>query len=259
MSYQQPRIEELPDSDSDPSDMDPSDFMPAPSSKQNTTLMSASNIPSAATGNRPIPFRSAGASGSGVANPPQIKTWACLYPVYFDSSRTRAEGRRVQKALAVANPLATEIADAVKSLGLWPRLEVTAAHPKDWANVGRVRVQLKDADTGARLGGSAGVKNKHHLYRLVAKYLQAHPTTESTPLRLPIVPGEKVEVKPPPAVPKGWKINAILPLHSPAVKGHGVTDNPLKEAMAQLGQGPDLGAGSSEGGESKKKKKEKKR
>ncbi|CAF9914414.1 MAG: hypothetical protein GOMPHAMPRED_008155 [Gomphillus americanus] len=251
MAAYQPRIEEL--SDSDPSDMDPSEFLPA--SKDVLTpvpsIMKASQIPS---------------QGRFQAAPPppktQTKTWSTLYPVYFDSSRTRAEGRRVSKSLAVANPLATEVADAVRSLGLNSTLEVMSTHPKDWANVGRIKVQMKDAESGRRMVGSANVQNKHHLYILVAKYLQSHPTTEQTPLRLPSVPGEKVEPKPAPNIPRGWKINAILPMHSPAVKGSGVTDNPLKEAMAQLGQGGDamgLEAGPSDSGESKKKKKDKKK
>ena len=36
---------------------------------------------------------------------------------------------------------------------------------------------------------------------------------------------------PPPAVPKGYKINEILPLHSPAVSGGGVSENILKDMM----------------------------
>ena len=64
-------------------------------------------------------------------------------------------------------------------------------------------------------------------------------------------------------------MNKILPLHSPAVKGHWVTDNPLKEAMAQLGDMPGAsgggsrpdsaqGSGAEEGAGGKKKKKNKK-
>jgi len=43
---------------------------------------------------------------------------------------------------------------------------------------------------------------------------------------------------PPPAVPRGWKINAILPLHSPALSGGGVSENILKDMMQEMqGQG----------------------
>ena len=53
-------------------------------------------------------------------------------------------------------------------------------------------------------------------------------------------PGEKL-VKP--AVPRGWKVNEILPLHSPAVSGGGVSENFFKDMMAEM-----QGAGGGEGG-----------
>lgn len=37
-----------------------------------------------------------------------------------------------------------------------------------------------------------------------------------------------------PPVPRGWKIGKILPIHSPAYSGGGVSDNPFKEAMAEM-------------------------
>lgn len=39
---------------------------------------------------------------------------------------------------------------------------------------------------------------------------------------------------PPPAVPKGWKINEIVPLHSPALSGGGVSENILKDVMQEM-------------------------
>lgn len=38
----------------------------------------------------------------------------------------------------------------------------------------------------------------------------------------------------PPATPRGWKISKVLPLHSPALTGGGVSDNPFKEAMKEM-------------------------
>jgi signal recognition particle subunit SRP19 len=115
---------------------------------------------------------------------------------------------------------------------------------------------------------------EHHLYMLIAQYLKAHPTTEEMPKRLRIagmpLPDKPV---PPPAVPKGWKMGSILPLHSPALSGGGVSDNFLKEMMQEMqGQGgmpgmppgmpgmpPGMGQiGSGNGGEGKKKKEKKK-
>jgi signal recognition particle subunit SRP19 len=43
---------------------------------------------------------------------------------------------------------------------------------------------------------------------------------------------EKLPEAPP--APRGWKIGKILPIHSPAYSGGGVSDNPLKDAMAEM-------------------------
>lgn len=37
-----------------------------------------------------------------------------------------------------------------------------------------------------------------------------------------------------PPAPRGWKVGKILPIHSPAYSGGGVSDNPFKEAMAEM-------------------------
>ena len=42
------------------------------------------------------------------------------------------------------------------------------------------------------------------------------------------------KLPPAPAAPRGWKIGTILPIHSPAYSGGGVSDNPLKDAMAEM-------------------------
>ncbi|KUI58029.1 Signal recognition particle SEC65 subunit [Cytospora mali] len=106
-------------------------------------------------------------TSSGIPTTADRKAYAafqCLYPVYFDATRTRAEGRRVAKELAVANPLAREIVNACRDLRLQTVFEPDKMHPQDWANPGRVKVQLKGqaAKTGGA-GGAAGVKNKHQL------------------------------------------------------------------------------------------------
>jgi signal recognition particle subunit SRP19 len=52
----------------------------------------------------------------------------------------------VGKELAVANPLARTIADAVSSLGLRVYFDAGKTHPKDWANSGRVKAELRDEE-----------------------------------------------------------------------------------------------------------------
>lgn len=52
-----------------------------------------------------------------------------LYPAYFDSSRSREEGRRVSRPMALANPTAEELRDAAKKLGYRVEVELEVAHP----------------------------------------------------------------------------------------------------------------------------------
>lgn len=77
-----------------------------------------------------------------------------------------------------------------------------------------------------------------------------------------------------PSAPRGWKIGKILPIHSPAYSGGGVSDNPFKEAMAEMqnmqgmpgmpsipgmpGMPGMMGEPSGAGGAEKKKKEKKK-
>ncbi|KAK2873673.1 hypothetical protein FQN49_002170 [Arthroderma sp. PD_2] len=250
------RVEEV--SDSDPDDMDPSDFDPAKDSiiyredmeiPMSNTKPPVPIVPPATRQpfSRPAPATAAAASPSPPLFPsssPQMRrpavsqgrdiprSYQCLYAVYFDKSRTRAEGRRVSRKLAVSNPLAKDILDATQLLGLKVGFEPDKLHPKDWSNPGRVRVMLKDED-GEPVNSS--IKNKYLLYAHVARYLQSHPTTEQTPFRLRLH-GMPIPDKPPgpPATPRGWKISTILPLHSPALTGGGVSDNPFKEAMMEM-------------------------
>ena len=98
---------------------------------------------------------------------------------------------------------------------------------------------------------------EHHLYRIVSAYLKAHPANETTPSRLPIQGMPTPKEYTPPAVPKGWKISTILPLHSPALSGGGVSENFLKEMMAEM-QGGQLEGSGSESTKKKDKKDKKK-
>ena len=102
--------------------------------------------------------------------------------------------------------------------------------------------------------------SEHHLYILVANHLKAHPTTQDSPMRLRIA-GMPVPDKPidPPAVPRGWKIGTILPLHSPALTGGGVSENIIKDMMQEAqGGGQAVLPESSASGDVKKRKDKKK-
>jgi signal recognition particle subunit SRP19 len=69
----------------------------------------------------------------------------------------------------------------------------------------------------------------------MAEYLQSHPANAESPMKVQI-PGITVDKPPPPpAVPKGWKINEILPVHSPALSGGGISDNLMRDLMREEG------------------------
>jgi signal recognition particle subunit SRP19 len=61
------------------------------------------------------------------------KAWV-LWPEYFDSSRTRAEGRRVKKSMAIAEPQISMLIKAVEKLGLQWKLEEGKSYPGAWWN-----------------------------------------------------------------------------------------------------------------------------
>ena len=65
-----------------------------------------------------------------------------VWLVYFDSSKTRKEGRKIPKSVAVSNPNLAEIRKAAEMLGLQPEVEVNATHPTfPWRKSGRIHVQ----------------------------------------------------------------------------------------------------------------------
>lgn len=65
-----------------------------------------------------------------------------LWPVYFDSTRTRNEGRRVPRKLARPSPTLGMLEKAVKSLGFQYRTVLGAAHPcLPWKKTGLILVK----------------------------------------------------------------------------------------------------------------------
>jgi signal recognition particle subunit SRP19 len=67
-----------------------------------------------------------------------------LWPVYFDSTKTRLEGRRVPKSLAAPSPKLEEILKAVERVGLRPEIVADAAHPSSpWQKTGLLVIPKK--------------------------------------------------------------------------------------------------------------------
>jgi len=64
-----------------------------------------------------------------------------IYPAYFDSNRSRKEGRKVSKKEAVSSPTIEELMNAVRELGLKWELQDERAHPSTpWKKEGRILI-----------------------------------------------------------------------------------------------------------------------
>lgn len=103
---------------------------------------------------------------------PKFKKWNILYPVYINSKKTIAEGRRICAAKACENPTAVEIGDCCSHLKVPFAIELDKAYPRDFMQVGRVRFMLKKSD--GSLYNSA-ISSKKQLMLYVAELVPRHP------------------------------------------------------------------------------------
>ncbi len=71
---------------------------------------------------------------------------AIIWPAYFDSNKTRKEGRRVAEKIAVQSPKIEEIESAIKRLNLSYELVPMKGYAKTpWAKPGMILVQKKES------------------------------------------------------------------------------------------------------------------
>jgi len=78
----------------------------------------------------------------------QKKGMIVLWPIYLDSTKTRSEGRRVSKKLAVPAPKLEEIQRVAMSLGFRPETVSNAAHPSfPWQKTGLIVTSKKGSKT----------------------------------------------------------------------------------------------------------------
>ena len=71
-----------------------------------------------------------------------------LWPIYFDSALTWAEGRRVPKATAIRTPKTEDIVRAAVSAGLKAELQPSVSHPRyPWIKSGYVLIETKESKT----------------------------------------------------------------------------------------------------------------
>lgn len=68
-----------------------------------------------------------------------------LWPAYFDSTKTRKDGRRVPKGLGVPSPKILEIKDAAEKIGLEYELVLDVGYPRTpWLKTGMLLVKKKE-------------------------------------------------------------------------------------------------------------------
>ncbi|KZT10238.1 signal recognition particle, SRP19 subunit [Laetiporus sulphureus 93-53] len=97
------------------------------------------------------------------------KKWTCIYPIYIDAKRPCGRGeRRIARSKSIWWPLSKDIVDASNRLGLGTLHEIHKAHPRDWENPGRVRVQWKK---DGRLMNPA-IRTKKQLLERIAAQIQ---------------------------------------------------------------------------------------
>jgi len=69
-----------------------------------------------------------------------------IWPIYFDKSVSRLNGRKVAKKYAIDKPNAENISKTAKSLGLNPILEKEISHPsRYWKREGRILVDKRNS------------------------------------------------------------------------------------------------------------------
>jgi signal recognition particle subunit SRP19 len=69
---------------------------------------------------------------------------AIIWPAYFDQAKTRKDGRRVSKSLAVQSPKILEVQEAAQKLGLEFEVVADKGYSKTpWAKTGMLLVEKK--------------------------------------------------------------------------------------------------------------------
>jgi len=69
-----------------------------------------------------------------------------IWPAYFDSTKTRNDGRRVSRNLALPSPKIIEVKEAAEKLGLMHELVADVGYAKTpWLKTGMILVKKKDS------------------------------------------------------------------------------------------------------------------
>jgi len=76
----------------------------------------------------------------------RVRDRIILWPVYFDSTKTRSEGRKVPKRLAVPAPKLSDLQRAAEKLKLKFEVVPDAAYPRSpWRKTGYISILKNDS------------------------------------------------------------------------------------------------------------------
>lgn len=77
------------------------------------------------------------------------KGYYVIWPIYFDSTKSRSEGRRVNKKDAVKNPKITHLIEAAQISSLEFDVNPSALYPRFWhlEDNGNLLVKIEDTKT----------------------------------------------------------------------------------------------------------------
>lgn len=71
-----------------------------------------------------------------------------IWPIYFDSTKTRSQGRMVSAENSVPNPSVDDVIAATLKVGIKPEIEREKKHPSTWQTTsGRILVPKSETKT----------------------------------------------------------------------------------------------------------------
>jgi signal recognition particle subunit SRP19 len=91
------------------------------------------------------------------------KDMLVVWPIYFDSTRSRSEGRMVSVHEGVREPTLDDVIAAAIKAGLKPEIEREKRHPKTWHDsAGRILIHKNGPKSAAlkRIARSLATKGK---------------------------------------------------------------------------------------------------
>eukprot|EP00127_Corallochytrium_limacisporum_P001258 Clim_evm28s47 gene=Clim_evmTU28s47 len=100
-------------------------------------------------------------------------SWVCIYPAYFDRTKSRAEGRKLKKTECVVEPEIQKAFEYLKEAGVTHMKGEAKTYPRDILTQGRIKFKMQ-FDDGTQV--NANYKNRYELLKFVAKvYREKEP------------------------------------------------------------------------------------